>query len=91
MDTSAALATVTAYCTEQEAGFPYHAGRLLAYAQDTAMVERVAACQAVGSDDFDESDLASPEECLRQVIMYLENQGDKFHPHSDELRALLAS
>lgn len=36
----------------------------------------------------DESELASLEDRLRSIQLYLETQGDKFHPYSDELLAI---
>lgn len=78
----AILASVEAYCVIHESNIPYHVGRIREFAQDSITVEDIANGWA------DEADLMSLEDRLRSIQLYLETQGDKFHPYSDELREI---
>lgn len=81
-NTEEILAAIEGYCGVHEAKIPYHVGRIREFAQDSSTVEDIANGWA------DEGDLMSLEDRLRSIQLYLETQGDKFHPHSDDLRAI---
>ena len=80
--TEAALAAIEDYCAAHEGEMPYHVGRIRGFAADSITLEEIASGWA------DESELARLEDRLRSIQLYLETQGDKFHPYSDELRAI---
>lgn len=81
-DSEKIIAAVEAYCVAHEAEIPYHVSRIREFAEDIWTTREIASGWATEDDRMDAS------ERLRQIQLYLENQGDKFHPQSDELRAL---
>jgi hypothetical protein len=81
-DSETILAAVEAYCVTHEAEIPYHVSRIREFAEDIWTTQEIASGWATEDDRMDAS------ERLRQIQLYLENQGDKFHPQSDELHAI---
>jgi hypothetical protein len=85
VEATARLTATRALLAAKDDEFAYHKERMARIMDDSAMRE------LIGAEGYTEADLNSPQELLRDLQLYVSEQGDKFHPLSDEVREVIGA